>query len=131
MNINRIQAVGNDQRATSEWLLDGIGWGAFLVTIGIFWLLPERLFPNGSLLIALGFIMLVLNAARYFLCIRVDGFTLVAGIMAVLAGTGAALGLNLPLFPIALIVIGICMLLVPDSEDREDSSTPCDCGCCR
>jgi len=131
MNSNRVQAFGNDQKAASEWLLDGIGWGAFLVTIGVFWMLPERLFPHGSLLIALGFIMLVLNAARYFLSIRVDGFTLVAGIMAMLAGTGAALGLNLPLFPIALIVIGICMLLLPESEDRDDSTTPCDCSCCR
>ena len=131
MNNNRIQAVGNDQRAASEWLLDGIGWGACLMTVGILWLLPERLNPHGSLLIALGFIMLVLNSARYFLRIRVDGFTLVAGIMAVVAGTGAALCLNLPLFPIALIVIGICMLLLQDGEDSQDSSTPCDCGCCR
>jgi hypothetical protein len=131
MNSNRVQAFGNDQRATSECLLDGIGWGACLITIGILWLLPERLFPHGSLLIALGFIVLVLNAARYFLRIRVNGFTLVAGIMAILAGAGAALGLNLPLFPIALIVIGICMLLVPDREDGEDSSAPDGCSCCR
>ena len=131
MNMNQIQAVPNDQKGASEWLLDGIGWGVSLITIGILCLLPERVFPHGSLLIALGFIMLVLNAARYFLRIPVNGFTLVAGIMAVLAGTGAALGLNLPLFPIALIVIGISMLLVPDREDREDSSTPCGSSCCR
>ena len=131
MNVNQFRAAENDQRVALDWLLDGIGWGACLITVGILWLLPERTFPDGSFLIALGFIMLVLNAARYLLRIKVNGFTLVAGIMAVIAGAGTALGLNLPLFPIALIVIGICMLLLQDSEDSQDSSDPCGCNCCR
>lgn len=131
MNVNRIQVDGIERKVALDRLLDGIGWGAFLIAIGILWLMPEGLIPHGSWLIALGVIMLAVNAARYLFGIEMNGFTLFAGIMAVFAGTGTALGVNLPLFPIALIVIGVCMLLVPKIENRSDSSTTDSWRCCR
>ncbi len=49
------------------------------------------------------------------------GFSVVAGMLALLAGFGEFYGLSLPLFAIALIVIGLVMLIKPLLERN---STP-------
>jgi hypothetical protein len=62
--------------------------------------------------------------------IEMNGLTLVAGILALLAGTGAVLHVDLPLIPIALIVIGSRMLLVSEVEDHPASSPTAGWRCC-
>jgi len=62
-------------------------------------------------MIAVGLILLVLNLARYMLRIHVNWFALIAGTVALLAGIGAYLAIELPIFPIALVLIGVCLLL--------------------
>lgn len=108
--------------------LEDIGWGVLLITIGTIWLVPVKLIPQGSWLIAAGLIMLGINAIRYFNGIKMSGFSLVVGILALFAGVGAFFSLNLPLFAIALIVIGACMLLKPLLE--KDSTSPATQGWC-
>jgi hypothetical protein len=110
--------------------LDDLGWGALLVTTGTFWLLPAGQVPRGSWLIAVGMIMLAFNAARYILRIGMNGFGLVVGLLAVITGAEVYLGVNLPFFPIALIVAGACWLLVSESEDRSIASPPPCRHCC-
>ncbi len=111
-------------------LLEDLGWGALLVTTGTFWLLPAGLVPRGSWMIAAGLIILAFNVARHILRIRTNGFALVAGIMALITGAGAWLSVNLPLFPIALTVVGACWLLIPESEDSSIASRPNCHDCC-
>ena len=131
MEVNRISDSGNERRIALDQLLDEIGWGFLLITIGILWLMPDGQVPRGSGLIAVGLIMLGLNAARYSARIKMNGFTLVVGLLAVLAGTATFLSVDLPLFPIALIVVGVCLLLVPEIEDRSVSHACEDWRCCR
>jgi hypothetical protein len=52
------------------------------------------------------------------------GLSLVVGILALFAGLGAAFGVDLPLFAISLIVIGLCILLKPLIEGHAVT------GCC-
>jgi hypothetical protein len=130
MNVIHLPVDRNERKFALDSLFDGIGWGAVLITTGILWLMPEDFAPNGAWLIAVGVILLITNAARYATHIEMNGFSLVAGIMAVFAGTGAALHIDLPLFPIALIVIGLCMLVVPEAEAHSES-TSSDCHCCQ
>jgi predicted membrane protein len=110
--------------------LEDFGWAVLLIVIGTIWLMPANLMPKGSWLIAAGIIMLGLNAIRYFNGIKMVGFSLVAGILALLAGFGEYFGLTLPLFAIALIVIGLVMLIKPFLEKNSISTVGQDWCCC-
>jgi hypothetical protein len=127
---NQISVDENTGKVALNKRLEDFGWGVLLITIGTIWLAPEKQVPHGSWLIAAGLIMLGLNAIRYFKRINMSGFSLVLGILALLAGVGQFFSLNLPLFAIALIVIGACMLLKPLLE--KDSTFPATQGwwCC-
>ncbi len=113
-----VQANPNSMDASSERValerrFEDIGWGVLLLAICTIWLVPEEHVPHGSWLIAAGLILLGLNAARFFKGIRMSGFSLVAGVLALIAGLGEFFGIGVPLFPIALIVIGLCSLVKP------------------
>jgi hypothetical protein len=110
--------------------LEDFGWAVLLIVIGTIWLMPERLMPKGSWLIAAGIIMLGLNAIRYFNRIKMVSFSLVAGVLALLAGFGDYFGLTLPLFAIALIVIGLVMLIKPFLVKNSISTVGQDWCCC-
>lgn len=101
----------NARKAALSRRLEGIGWGVLLIATGAIWLLPARQVPEGSWLIAVGFILLGLNALRYAYALSLSGFSLVLGILALLAGLGEFYGVKLSLFPIALIAVGVCLLL--------------------
>jgi hypothetical protein len=127
---NNIPVDENTRKVALNKHLEDIGWGVLLITIGTIWLVPEKLIPQGSWLIAAGLIMLGINAIRYFNGIKMSGFSLVVGILALFAGVGAFFSLNLPLFAIALIVIGACMLLKPLLEKGSISATVQGWCCC-
>jgi hypothetical protein len=124
------QFIGDAEarKAVLDARVESVGWGVLLITIGTIWLLPERQVPQGSWLIAAGLILLGFNAIRYFNGIRTSGFSLVLGILALLAGAGKLFTWELPLFAIALIASGACMLLKPLLE--KESAFPSRQRCC-
>lgn len=93
--------------------LEAIAWGLFFVMIGGLGLVPNQQVPEGTWLIGTGVIMLGLNAARAFYGIRMSGFTNFLGIVAILAGVSAFLGVQFPFFPVLLILIGAHIILAP------------------
>ncbi len=120
----------SSERVALERRFEDIGWGVLLVAIGTIWLVPEKLVPHGSWLIAAGLILLGLNAARFFRGIRMSGFSLVAGILALIAGLGEFFSVGVPLFPIALIFIGLCSLVKPLLEKDRTLTTADRFHCC-
>lgn len=128
---NQDNQVTSDSQATKAALdarLGDIGWAVLLITVGTIWLLPEKQVPQGSWLIAAGLILLGLNAIRYFNGIRIGGFSLVIGALALLAGAGKLFAWEMPLFAMALIAIGACMLL--NALVGRKSALPAGRGCC-
>jgi hypothetical protein len=99
------------QKAQMDERLEGLGWGVLLVVIGTIWLLPERIVPPGTWLIAAGTIILGVNAIRYLKGIETRSFGMLVGVVALFAGLRALLDVDLPLFPVALIVIGLWILV--------------------
>ncbi|NPV09390.1 MAG: hypothetical protein HPY83_15700 [Anaerolineae bacterium] len=90
--------------------LETIGWGLFLIMLGGLGLVPDERVPSGTWLLGVGLILLGLNAARYYYGIKTSGFTIVLGILALGSGLGDFVGVDLPWFPIILILAGAALL---------------------
>lgn len=89
-----------------EKQLDGIGWGLLLVITGAVWLAPDWQTGESAWLIATGVLLLALNAVRRRMHVAVSGLTTFLGALALVAGLGDVLGIELPLLAIGFIVIG-------------------------
>ena len=97
-----------------EQRLDAVGWGLFLLMLGGLWLAPEEWgIPEGTWLIGTGVIVLGLLLVRYLNRLRVSGFWVFLGALALGSGLASVLGLDLPVFPILIILAGAGILLKP------------------
>ena len=107
----------NEDIARKEELgqrLDALGWGLFLIMLGGLWLVPEDWgVPDGTWLIGTGVIILGFVFVRYVNGLQISGFWLFLGALALGTGLASVLGLNLPVFPILLIIAGAGILLKP------------------
>jgi len=93
--------------------LDSIGWALFLIMIGCLWLLPDESVPEGTWLIGMGIIILGLIAVRYLYGIKISGFWFVLGILALLFGISDFFAVDLPVFPILIILFGLSVIFKP------------------
>jgi hypothetical protein len=69
--------------------------------------------PQGTWLIGTGALLLLLNAIRFRKRIRWSGASTALGVFALAAGLGSLTGINSPLFPICLVIIGAGLVLKP------------------
>ena len=115
MNTQKAEFADSDVAGTAK-RLDQIGWGIFLVMIGIIWLVPGV--PQGTWLIGTGVLLLVLNAIRFRLGIPWSGVSVSLGVLALVAGLGDFTGINLPLFPMCLVIVGATLILKPLVSQR-------------
>ena len=127
---NQISIDESTRKLALSKRLEDFGWAVLLIAIGTIWLVPDKIIPQGSWLIAVGVILLALNAVRSFNGIRMRGFSLAVGIVALIIGSSEFFGLRLPLFPIALIVIGVGMLLKPLFEKDSVARVRRGWSCC-
>jgi hypothetical protein len=105
--------VETERQGTLNKRLEDIGWGLFLMMIGVLWLVPDATVPQGTWVIGAGLIMIGVNAVRHKKGIRVNGFSTSLGVLALAAGLASISGIRLPLFPIVLVAIGAMILLKP------------------
>lgn len=99
--------------------LEDIGWAVFLIMIGVIWLMPTGRIPEDTWLIGAGLIMLGINGVRYLMGIKMSGFTLILGALALIAGLGGVYAVKLPFFAILFILIGASILLRPLLRKKE------------
>ena len=81
--------------------------------IGGLWLAPEGTFPEGTWLIGTGLIIIGLMGIRSLYGIKVSSFWFVLGVIALGFGISDVFGLNIPVFPILIIIIGISIVFKP------------------
>ncbi len=98
--------------------LGTISWAVFLIMIGGIGLVPKGLMPGGTWLIGVGLILLGLNVTRYLYGIKMRLFSILLGLVALIAGLGNLSGVDLPILSILLIVIGADLILKPWFEKR-------------
>ena len=104
----------SDQQETREQIIskriNAIGWALFFVMIGCLWLVPGEILPESTWLIGAGLIMLGTNYFRYVNGIKPITFTIIIGILALITGIGSIMGIEVPVFPILIIFIGISII---------------------
>ena len=93
--------------------LGTVAWGALLVWWGVTELF--HVLPSGTGALGVGLILLGVNAYRLLNGLPISGFTITAGILALLLGLDMGeffsnLPFELPVFPILLIVLGVIVL---------------------
>jgi len=86
--------------------IEAFGWALFLIMSGTLLIAPDGLVPDGTWLIGTGLIILGSMGIRYIYRIRVDGFWTILGILALGYGVSELFSLNLPVFPVLLVVFG-------------------------
>lgn len=89
--------------------LETMSWGLFLIMIGGFALFKDV--PSGTWLIGAGIIMLGLNTVRLALGIRASWFTVILGTIALLSGIGSVYGIDIPVGPLLVILIGLAIIV--------------------
>jgi hypothetical protein len=107
------------EKAALNKRLEAMAWGLFLIMLGCRFFIPDEQVNEGWWSVGVGIILLGLNAARYFNGLRMSGFTIVLGIIALLTGIGELAGLDLPVLAILLILLGANLLLKPWFESKK------------
>jgi len=111
--------VIDPNKAALNKRLETAFWGLFLIMLGGQWLLRDSRLPNGLWDVGVGFILLGLNAARYFNGLRMSGFTTFLGILSLVGGLAQMVfkfDLNGALL---LIILGAYLILKPWFDERK------------
>ena len=108
-----IKELKDEEKQALNKRQESIGWALFLIMIGGLALIPDESVPEGMWLIGTGLIMIGLNLARFLNGIKMSGLTFILGLLALGSGLGDYLGLDLPVFAIMLILIGVGMIIRP------------------
>jgi uncharacterized membrane protein len=112
-------AVQDGEKAVLNKRLETAAWGLFLIMLGGFALVPNSIAPKGAWALGVGLIMLGLNATRYFLKIRMSGFTTVLGILSLVGGISDLVGWTSLEGAWLLIILGAYLVVKPWFDKRQ------------
>ena len=105
--------VIDPDKAALNKRLEAVAWGLFFIMLGCRLLVPETFLPKGVWSIGVGLILIGLNVARYFTQIKMSGFTVFLGVVSIIGGILALVGMEQVEGPILLVVVGAALLLRP------------------
>jgi hypothetical protein len=91
-----------------ERMLDAVGWAALFIWVGAAWLAG---LDFGYILLGLGIVTLLDQAARYVFGVRVEAFWVLIGCGFFVAGYWELWNLDIPVAPVLLILAGIGLLV--------------------
>jgi len=111
--------IVDEEKAAMNKRLELMGWGLFLIMLGGFILVPHTVVARGFWSIGVGIIMLGLNAARYFLKIKMSGFTTFLGVISLIGGVLQLVGLEEIESAFLLIILGVFLLVKPWFDKRQ------------
>lgn len=104
---------GSDPRFRTERRINRVGWGMLCILIGTLSLFPGERVPAGTWLASVGFLLLALDAWRWYAGIVPQAWSSILGGFALLAGLGLLAGTDIPVIAIVLIAAGVAILAAP------------------
>ena len=122
MQVNQSMNDQTTRNATLNKRLEEMGWGLFLILIGVVLLLPNVDVPQGIWLIGAALILLGLNVIRYLNGIKMSGFTISLGVLALAGGLGSFFGMKVPLFAGLLVLVGASIIFKPLFSRRKTTA---------
>jgi hypothetical protein len=93
--------------------LSDVGWGLLFMLTGLVWMVPSQQVPEGTWLFGVAAILIGINVVRHLKHLAMSGFSLVLGVVALLAAFGQAWRVDLPLLAICLVIIGASLVMKP------------------
>jgi hypothetical protein len=112
-----LEPVDPDKAALNK-RMEAVGWGLFLIMLGGSLLVGREVVPKGWWTIGVGLILLGLNLARYLNGIKMSGFGVFLGVLALIGGILELVALQQIEGAILLIVLGAYLLLKPWFDRR-------------
>jgi len=106
------------EKAALNKRLETVFWGLFLIMLGGSWLIPDETAPKGLWSIAVGLLLLGLNAVRYYSKIKMSGFTTFLGILSLVGGIIELFGLADLNGALLLLILGAYLILKPWFEKQ-------------
>jgi hypothetical protein len=107
-NIQKADRPGDRKTGDVAHKLDAVGWGLFLIWLGIVLLAKAQ---TSVALLGIGIIMLGVQLARVALKLRPEGFWFVAGLLFIVGALWQLANTRIPLVPILLIAAGVALVL--------------------
>ena len=107
----KVETPSEDARLDRR--LSDVGWGLLFVLTGLLWMAPAHEVPEGTWLFGVAAILIGVNVVRHVKHIAMSGFSLVLGLVALLAAVGQIWRVDLPLLAICLVVIGVSLVVKP------------------
>ena len=106
------------EKAALNKRMEAVGWGLFLIMLGGSLLVGREAVPKGWWTIGVGVILLGLNLARYLNGIKMSGFGVFLGVLALVGGILELVALKQIEGAILLIILGAYLLLKPWFDRR-------------
>jgi len=90
--------------------LNRIGWGTFLIMLGIIWVIPKGFCPDGLLPLSIGIIFIALSLAKSHYKIRGSSANFFLGLIFLTIGLGDFFNLGFPIISVLLIFWGMFII---------------------
>ena len=87
-----------------------IGWALFVILIGVIWLIPKDVVPEGAFFLGVGAILLGLSLVKYLKGLKKSEPAIFIGTIALSIGLINFLGLKLKIVPVIVIILGVSIL---------------------
>jgi heme O synthase-like polyprenyltransferase len=116
---SQVERTQDPEKVALNKRMETIAWGAFLIMLGGFALVPGGTIAKGWWSIGVGVIMLGLNVARYFTKIRMSSFTTFIGLLSVVGGVAQLAGWKSLEGAFFLIIIGVYLIFKPYFDKRQ------------
>jgi hypothetical protein len=116
---SQVERTQDPDKVALNKRMETIAWGAFLIMLGGFALVPGGTIAKGWWSIGVGVIMLGLNVARYFTKIRMSSFTTFIGLLSVVGGVAQLAGWKSLEGAFFLIIIGAYLIFKPYFDKRQ------------
>ncbi len=110
-----IGARGNagNERKKLAGRLDDIAWALLFLMSGAILVVPGLPHPWGAWFIGVGAILVGVNVVAYASGLRVHVLTTGCGAIAMAAGVGMYVGIEIPIVALVLLLIGVVILAAP------------------